>query len=404
VPSVLAWLDHDEAERRRMQEVIELFRERDTVDELGIGSVRDAFSNLLFPGTSVLQSRARYFLFVPWIYVELERRHVPSAEIAARARRDEVRLIYALIEGGEGDGSGVIGAVARDRVKQLPSYVYWNGLEVLGIRLYHGSIDRYQRSLDGYYRLLRELPRSEGEEPTEGLRRNWHAGLPPPPERLLEEASFDLTLDEAAYLRERIHASAAGSLLDVFVSRARPSRPVRFPWLHPDVASLPTDVARSLELAHVFSEVMRGASLLYNLMLAEARSFDIQQAEHRSHFEAWTDQVTVPASWNWDEFWAVASLSNRRIPLLTRRFVEAWFDLTSFGRRIAGDPRGRSLISDRERVTKGSQARLHNRRALELWGGSSGVGQLSYRWPVVQRMVNDILKGIRLPSQTNAGA
>ena len=117
MPSVLAWLDHDEAERRRMQEVIELFRERDTVDELGIGSVRDAFSNLLFPGTSVLQSRARYFLFVPWIYLELERRHVSSAEIAARARRDEVRLINALIEGGEGDGSGVIGAVARDRVE-----------------------------------------------------------------------------------------------------------------------------------------------------------------------------------------------------------------------------------------------------------------------------------------------
>lgn len=44
--SFLAWLDHDEAERRRMLEVIELFRERDTVDELGIGSVRDAFSNL----------------------------------------------------------------------------------------------------------------------------------------------------------------------------------------------------------------------------------------------------------------------------------------------------------------------------------------------------------------------
>jgi len=134
MPSVLGWLDHDEAERRRMQEVIELFRERDTVDELGIGSVRDAFSNLLFPGTSVLHSRARYLLFVPWVYLELERQHISSAEIAARARRDEIRLIDALINGGEGEGNGVIGAVARDRLKQLPSYAYWNGLEALGIR------------------------------------------------------------------------------------------------------------------------------------------------------------------------------------------------------------------------------------------------------------------------------
>ena len=163
-------------------------------------------------------------------------------------------------------------------------------------------------------------------------------------------------------------------------------------------------LARSLEFAHVFSEVMRGASLLYNLMLAEARSFEAQQAEHRSRLEEWADQVTIPASWNWDEFWAVASLSNRRIPLLTRRFVDGWFELALDGRAIVDDPRGRALLRDREHATKGSQARLHNRRALELWGGSSGVGQLSYRWPVVQRMVNDILKGIRSPTQTNAGA
>src|SRR3954463_9262121 len=141
MPSRLASRDHDGAERRRMPEVIELFRERDTVDELGIGSVRDAFSNLLFPGTSVLHSRARYLLFVPWVYCELERQHVSSAEIAARARRDEIRLIDALIRGGEGEGNGVIGAVARDRLKQLPSYAYWNGLEVLGIRLYQGSTE-----------------------------------------------------------------------------------------------------------------------------------------------------------------------------------------------------------------------------------------------------------------------
>ena len=45
-------------------------------------------------------------------------------------------------------------------LKQLPSYAYWNGLEILGIRLYHGSIDRYYRSLDSYYHLLREAPKA----------------------------------------------------------------------------------------------------------------------------------------------------------------------------------------------------------------------------------------------------
>jgi hypothetical protein len=394
MPSVLAWLDHDEAERRRMQEVIELFRERDTVDELGVGSVRDAFSNLLFPGTSVLHSRARYLLFVPWIYHGLERQRVPSNQIAARARRDEIRLIHALIEGGEGEGSGVIGAVARERLKQLPSYAYWNGLEILGIRLYHGSNDRYHRSLDGYYRLLRDLPRGEGDEPTDGLRPNWHPGLPPPPDGLLDATSFELTPGEATYLRERVHASAPSSLLDSLVSRTRPARHVPFPWRHPDVGRLPSELAKSLELARAFSEVMHGASLLYNLMLAEARPLNDRAADYRARLEEWADQVTIPTEWSWNEFWAVVLLSNPRVPTLTRRFIERWFELASIGRGIADDRRGRSLISDRERVTKGSQARLHNRRALELWGGSSGTAQLAYRWPIVERIINDILKGV----------
>lgn len=385
-----------------MQEVIELFRERDTVDELGIGSVRDAFSNLLFPGTSVLHSRARYFLFVPWIYAELERQRVPSGEIADRARRDEIRLIYALIEGNEEEGSGVIGAVAREGLKQLPSYAYWNGLEILGVRLYHGSIDRYHRSIDSYYQLLREAPRSEGDEPTDGVRPNWDAGLPPRPELLLESASFDLTGDEAMYLRDRIHASAPGSLLDAFVSRARPARRVAFAWHHPDIGKLPKDLANSVELARVFSEVMHGASLLYNLMLAEAREFTPRVEEYRGRLEEWAVQVNIPATWSWDAFWAVALLSNPRIRMPTRRFVEGWFAVGSSGLDIADDPRARLLISDRERITKGSQARLHNRRALELWGGSSGASQLSFRWPIVERMINDILKVVRTHKATDA--
>jgi hypothetical protein len=66
MPSTLAWLDHSEVQRRRMMEVIGLFREKGTVDDLGLGSIRDTFSELLFPGTSTLHTRAKYLLFVPW--------------------------------------------------------------------------------------------------------------------------------------------------------------------------------------------------------------------------------------------------------------------------------------------------------------------------------------------------
>jgi hypothetical protein len=68
VPSAFGWLDYSARERRAMLEIVDLFREKGTVDELGVGTIRDAFADHLFPGTSTLHSRARYFLFIPWVY------------------------------------------------------------------------------------------------------------------------------------------------------------------------------------------------------------------------------------------------------------------------------------------------------------------------------------------------
>lgn len=38
------WLDTDHSQRRRMLDVVDLFRERDTVDEIGVGPIRDTIS------------------------------------------------------------------------------------------------------------------------------------------------------------------------------------------------------------------------------------------------------------------------------------------------------------------------------------------------------------------------
>ena len=64
--SAFVWLDYSERERRKRLDVVDLFREHDTRDEFGIGSVRDAFADMLFPGTSTIMTRARYFLLVAW--------------------------------------------------------------------------------------------------------------------------------------------------------------------------------------------------------------------------------------------------------------------------------------------------------------------------------------------------
>ena len=48
--STFTWIDHPEAERRRMLDALEMFRERGTCDELGLASVRDAIVKLSVEG------------------------------------------------------------------------------------------------------------------------------------------------------------------------------------------------------------------------------------------------------------------------------------------------------------------------------------------------------------------
>lgn len=50
--ATVSWLDLTAADRDKVRRVLDLFSEQGTVDELGLGSLRDTISNALFPGTS----------------------------------------------------------------------------------------------------------------------------------------------------------------------------------------------------------------------------------------------------------------------------------------------------------------------------------------------------------------
>ena len=69
----MGWIDLSTRDRNRILSVLSLLSIPGAVDELGTGVVRDGFSDVLFPGTSTIQTRAKYFLLVPYILMELEK-------------------------------------------------------------------------------------------------------------------------------------------------------------------------------------------------------------------------------------------------------------------------------------------------------------------------------------------
>jgi hypothetical protein len=399
VTSTFAWLDHSEEQRRQILDVLDLFREKGTVDELGLGTIRDAFVNMLFPGTSTIQTRARYFLFVPWIYLRLERQRVPSAEIARRARRQEIDLIERLLASGESDG--VIGRLARATLQRLPSNIYWSGLRHLGICQFAGSQDTYHQSLDRFYRISKNAVRNDDGDIVARFATNWHASIPEAPENFPEEPKLALTKDEAVYLRERIVHRAPGTLFDHLVTRtkAREGESVNFPWIHPRFSEFSDRIQNQLNHARNFSEIMYGAILLYNLRLAELTKSAAREEEYRSDLEGWTGEIAQRISdfetWNRTAFWNTVTSEGARISPLTRAFVERWWDLVLANRTGAGvtdDKIARNLIAVRERQLKGPLARVDNARARELWGGASGTIRLAYGWSNAERIARDILE------------
>lgn len=176
--SSLAWIDFDEAERQRAQRIMALFQERESRDELGLGAIRDSIADHLFPGTSTIQTRLRYMLFIPWILRRLEGRDGTASQLSTEGRTMEIRLSDALKAGGE--TSGVIGRDAGSRLQRLPSSVYWAGLGAWGIRQFPGSRETYYATLPT---LRRRRQRSEVEaEGFEDLQTgSWHPGLPAAP-------------------------------------------------------------------------------------------------------------------------------------------------------------------------------------------------------------------------------
>ncbi len=396
-PAGLAWLDYSETDQRRAREIVRWFLQPESRDELGLGRIRDALSDTLFPGTSFLLTRARYLLFVPWLYREGARRGHGGPKLTQWVQWHERQLIGALRRGGDLDG--LVGRFAGAAVRILPSSIYWNTLRRFGILRREGT--------EGQVAGLRQISRPQ-DEATEFLERSdsvWAPSTPSAPDDFFdfEICNFTLTQDEATWLAERIVDAVPDSLLQFLVMRGkRQSSSARYAWDEPEAAAAEGPVRDALDEAWRFAVAMHGAALLYNLLLAE-RAEEMGLSRHaglrdqyKSQLEKWQEdfQGINAGAWDLNGLWALIAAQGRPAAPPTRSFVSEWVDLArASGGRLADDDKARELIRNRERVQKRGQARLINERLMRQWGGASGSGRLNFRWPVVRRILNEIVDG-----------
>lgn len=446
--SSLGWLDFDDAARDKVSEALRALDEPATLDVLGLGTVRDAFADMLTPGTSTVQTRLRYFLFVAWILKGLEDARVPPTDFARECRDGEAKLMDCLRH--LGPRQGVIGYWAGRKLRRMPSDIYWGGLVAWGIRRLALSAEEYAQHAARIGRHRSE--RDDDGNTTAPVVSMW-ADLPPLPDRFLEvDITFELEPHEAEFLVDRIRLTQPDSLLaglsgDVG-SRQEPVGPVvGAPTNHPDeptvavplqaVGPAASGAARlSLDqfdypwqvpmefrgrlddvLRHgrCFSELTLGPQLVYSLLLAQrarerlGRDTEELEAKEQNRLKAWATMVEQRhgelSTWVDErgqmEFREILAAYNISPVTLNFWAGMAW--------RAVDDPDGfaqdsevRCLVVERERSLKRQRARLSYTAALENWGGGSAAGQLDYRWHITKQYLGE-LADATTPQPTDAG-
>lgn len=139
----IGFVNFNTEEKKRVAKMMQLLQESEAIEELGIGRVRDHFSNTLFPGTSTLQHHAKYFVLLPSLYyhtafksqkfqtVDEVRRYIKEAEI--QITRQLAKWDNGKINTTETGITGINTLIEalndyRKYVKYDPAYIYGSGL------------------------------------------------------------------------------------------------------------------------------------------------------------------------------------------------------------------------------------------------------------------------------------
>ncbi|APU49029.1 DUF6361 family protein [Acinetobacter junii] len=413
--SSLSWIDNNKEAREKVLGLLSQFNEKDSRDELGIGSIRDRISDLLFPGTSTIQTRLRYFFFVPWLYQEAEKLNLNEEDSLKTIDQLERNLIITLMQSE--DLEGVFGKTSGTALKRLPSSVYWSGLEKWGIK-------SESFSPTGYFLRAKELgaKRTELEKQIAFLQKRnddysefqikknnaslWHVSLPKPPKNFPERANLKITEDEATFVKEQLCCYCSESLLTYLAlnSHYASSQDVTAPWEHPEFENFDVEMQKLLNHAEFFSILVHGAYLLYNLLLADlsedkksAQDYENQICEWYLKLQSRDSKAFCLDDWSLDDFWS--TIEKRKVsyadPIvingMTKKFIETWLKILQLK-----DPdfyksnEVMILIREREKRLKGARSRFTNKKALEQWGGASGVNELRYRWPTAKQFLKDL--------------
>ena len=387
----IGFIDYSHEERNKILSTLKMLGDQSALDELGIGVVRDAYSDILFPGVSTLQTRAKYFVLIPYLFqsakAQAEKGKIHSGkELLQWINEGEDRLAACLTNNCAPGEIGIIGSDAyrnKRTVKVKPSAIYWAGLRAYGI--FRGGNLFLPAACKLVYAEARRKAEAEikkdGEsfdDPT-AMDQGSALFLPIIPDYDYEKnATMDLTEKEARFLSECIQRSpfSSDSILTFYIKYGMVSKDFK----SVPVELLPEGLRRDYLLARDFSRFIYGAHIRYNVIYSDYTDQDMTD-----RFNAWRDEfLSEPLDLE-------PVLTRVSCPPVLAGFCRSFLDAVRNYDTTTID----NLIVRREIQVKGARSKLRKpkeyrydpSRPIHLY-------ELDFRFGRASVIIRDILKGL----------
>lgn len=392
----IGWIDFSKEDAESLLSKINGLKNPEAVDEIGIGQIRDAFANLFFPGTSTVQTRAKYFLIVPYILKEVcdpkfkSKNHEPILKTVDRMEQECAELLDANSSDENNEKDGLIG---RNLIKngqwvaRSPSSIYWNGIKTYGIcdandsvsiQKFISEVKENSKTFKGY-----ELLSANKDDYFQELKfpinlpldhqDSWREGL-----------NLDLTNSEALFLRNKITEHCQDKLLTYLLLSKKNIRTYKsFEDIYKNLdKDIPSHIQANVKLAWQFSRFVYVARVRYNYILGN------EEAK-----EKWKDILNQPnymMELDISNIEALFGYINRDTILFLNRFKEEFLKSVSSKNYKVLD----NILAEREKEIKKDIQRLKLPKKEYQHGEWIGGKYLDYRFRIAKRLIEDINQGL----------
>jgi hypothetical protein len=392
----LGWIDFSKTERNKILSVLDLLSESGTLDELGVAPIRDGFANLFFPGTSTIQTRAKYFFLVPYALKELELSNETNPNRFLRALNETEKMCGETLLDINPKENGIIGKRSLQGgkwVKRTPADIYWAGLRKYGI--FTGgniSLSEYARASCAIKNQKSNLTklgnRNDSAEENETDDKNagnifkmqfWK--MPLYQRSWRDKIQMSLTKEEGEFLREQIISTCPDSMLSYILENKMTEilDLENFSDLGAIINKFPKQMQDEYALALSFSDFLFVARTLYNIIISDGHNVQAN--------DIFEDLKEV-----------MAELANIDIDLIFTKLYIYKTDLKNFIKKLQECMRNNDVeemkkaIKAREIMLKG-QSRAKTAHPGEFnpndWIGG---GELDYRFNNAKTIIKDIFE------------